>query len=77
MKLAPIVIFAYNRFKHFQITTKYLKKNYLADKSDLIIYSDGPKSNSDKENIENIRKFSTILDGFRSIKLICRKKITD
>ena len=39
-KLAPIVVFTYNRPNHTQRTVESLLKNPLANKSDLIIFSD-------------------------------------
>ena len=53
-KLAPIIIFTYNRYKHFEITLKSLSKNYLSKESELYIFCDGPKNLSDKKNIKNI-----------------------
>ena len=38
-KLAPIIIFTYNRYKHFEITLKSLSKNYLSKESELYINS--------------------------------------
>lgn len=43
MKLAPIVIFTYNRPWHTQQTVEALLKNEYASESDLIIFSDAPK----------------------------------
>ena len=41
--LAPIAFFVYNRPRHTKISLKALEKNTLAKKSDLIIFSEGPK----------------------------------
>ncbi len=40
-KLAPIVLFTYNRPWHTQQTVEALQKNKLASESELFIYSDG------------------------------------
>lgn len=69
--LAPICIFTYNRFNEIEQTFKALKKNYLAGKSDLIIFSDGPKNEKDKLKVDRVRQFiDNINDGFKSIKVI-------
>ena len=59
MKLAPIILFVYNRPWHTEQTLEALSKNHLADKSILYIYCDGPKQNAteeDKKNIADVRK---------------------
>ena len=43
MELAPVVLFTYNRPWHTRQTIDALQKNELANRSDLFIYSDGPK----------------------------------
>ena len=42
-KLAPIVLFVYNRPKHTKLTVEALQKNKLAIESELFIYSDNAK----------------------------------
>ena len=42
-ELSPIVLFVYNRLDHTSKTINSLKSNFLANKSILYIYSDGPK----------------------------------
>ena len=49
MKLAPIVIFTYNRPWHTQQTVEALLKNEYASESDLIIFSDAPKNEAAKK----------------------------
>lgn len=68
--LAPIVLFVYNRPKHTLQTIHALQKNEYADKSDLIIFADGPKSNADSITIENIKEVRNIIhkiSGFKDI----------
>ena len=52
MKLAPIVIFTYNRPWHTQQTVEALLKNEYASESDLIIFSDAPKNEAAKKGVE-------------------------
>ena len=55
MKLHPIIIFAYNRSHHINILLNSLKRNYLFRKSKVIVFSDGPKNEVDKDKIDNLR----------------------
>jgi len=71
---APIVIFAYNRVNHLQNTIEALKKNEMAIKSELLIFSDGPKTEIDNEKIRLIRKYLKKVCGFKSVSVIERDK---
>lgn len=72
MNLAPVVLFVYNRLLHTEQTIKALMKNDLASQSDLIIYSDGFKNNSDVENVLRVRNYLQTIDGFKSVKMVIR-----
>ena len=52
----------------------HLKKNKLADQSDLIIYSDGPKNYDNRSKVIEIRDNLRTVDGFNSLRIIERKK---
>lgn len=60
MTTAPIVLFAFNRPDHTLKTLTCLKNNFLADKSTLYIYCDGPHSSSSKEEIIKINQVRKI-----------------
>ena len=70
---APIALFAYNRLDHLKITINNLKKNYLANSSELIIFSDGPKNQSDIKKIIHIREYLKKIKGFKKIYIKERK----
>jgi len=72
--LAPIVLFVYNRPWHTQQTIEALKKNELADKSDLIIYSDAPKKENAWPKVQELRDYLKSITGFKSLKIIERKE---
>lgn len=72
MKAAPVVLFAYNRCLHLMRTIESLKANSLADLTDLVIFSDGPKRESDQHNIIQIRQYLRELKGFKKIHLVER-----
>lgn len=47
MEYAPIAVFAFNRPKHLEQTLYSLSKNYGAENSELYIFIDGPKTETD------------------------------
>lgn len=71
--LAPIALFVYNRPEHTRRTLSFLKKNLLADESRLFIYSDAPKSENEREAVENTRSLINNTEGFKSIHIIERE----
>ena len=73
-KLAPIALFVYNRPGHTRRTLDYLKKNFLANESQLFIFSDGPKTDADKANVAAIRQMAAGVTGFRSVQVISREQ---
>lgn len=72
--LSPVVVFAYNRLDHLKKTIVSLKKCNLSKHSNLIIYLDNYKKISDREKVHNIKKYCLTIKGFKTIKLIIRKK---
>lgn len=74
MSLAPIVIFCYNRQDHLKSTVDALTLNDLAKESDLIVFSDGPRKESDEEKIEGVRTYLATVSGFRSVSIHARKE---
>ncbi|MDR0602901.1 MAG: glycosyltransferase [Bacteroidales bacterium] len=74
MTYAPIILFTYNRPVHTRQTIDALLKNTLASESDIIIFSDFPKTEKHVEGVEQTRKYLKTVAGFRSIKIIERDK---
>ncbi|MBN2816190.1 MAG: glycosyltransferase [Campylobacterales bacterium] len=74
MSYAPIVLFVYNRLEEVKLTINALQKNYLADASDLYIFSDGAKNSEGKNDVNNVRKYLETIQGFHSITIIERDK---
>jgi putative methyltransferase (TIGR04325 family) len=72
MKLAPVVLFTYNRPRHTKLAIEALQKNELADSSDIIIFSDGPKTKDDIESVRAIRQYLKSIEGFRSVNILER-----
>lgn len=74
MKLAPIVLFTYNRPWHTKQTIEALKKNTLAMESELIIYSDGAKNDTVMDDVKNVREYIKTVTGFKKLTIIERDK---
>lgn len=67
MKLAPIVLFAYNRPDCLSRALSSLRANPLAEKSDLFIFVDGPRHEKDAEPVSRVRELVNSLHGFRNV----------
>lgn len=67
LKLAPICLFAYNRFEETKQTIEALKNNFLASQSDLYIFSDGWKDESSKHKVLKVRALLKEIKGFKSV----------
>ncbi len=71
--LAPIIVFVYNRLDHTRKTIKALNNNLLANKSELIIFSDGPKNEKVAYTVNGVRKYLKTIGGFKTIKIVERE----
>ena len=72
--LSPIVLFVYNRPEHTRKTVEALQKNFLAEESELFIFSDGPKNESDSVKVREGRNYLKTIPGFKSVNIIERDK---
>lgn len=73
-KKAPIALFVYNRPEHTRKTIDALQKNLLINQSELFIFSDGSKNESDAIKVLEVRKYLKTISGFRSVNIIERDK---
>nr|WP_290443803.1 glycosyltransferase [Halomonas sp. Mc5H-6] len=71
---APVVLFVYNRPRHTKQTVDALKLNDGAKKTDLIIYSDAPKNDESKPQVNSVRDHIRKIDGFKSVRIIEREE---
>ena len=69
---APIALFVYNRLGHTIETVEALKRNLLAIKSDLVIFSDAPKSLAESKHVNDVRLYIDGVTGFKSVTIIER-----
>ena len=77
IKLAPIVLFVYNRPWHTEQTLEALLNNDYASDSELYIYADGPKPNASREQrkkINEVRRLIRKKQWCKSVYLIESEK---
>lgn len=70
---APVALFVYNRPDHARRTIEALKQNFLAEVSDLIIFSDAAKLETQAEKVCEVREYIRDIDGFKSVTIIERE----
>lgn len=72
-KLAPLVIFVYNRSSITQQMLEAINHNTLAPETEVFIYSDGPKNEDDLKKVLEVRKcihdFAEI-SNFKTVKIV-------
>ena len=71
-QIAPIALFVYNRLDHTRRTVDSLKKNTLAGVSELVIFSDAPKTEVHSEKVRKVRQYIRQIEGFKSVSIIER-----
>ena len=74
MKLAPIVLFVYNRPSHTKRTVEALQKNELARESKLFVYCDNAKNEDSLESVDDVRSYVDTIDGFKKVTVIKRER---
>lgn len=72
--LAPIILFVYARPEHTRKTLEALANNNLANKSNLIIYSDAARDDSEIELVNAVRCIVNSATGFLNVTVIEREK---
>ena len=70
--LAPVAICVYSRVHHLRRTIDALKQNYLAEKSELYLFSDGPKP-GDEDKVNLLRQYLYTIDGFKKVHILERE----
>ena len=74
MALAPVTIFTYNRVEHTRQTVEALKKNSYASESELVVFSDYAKNESETEKVNAVRKYLKSISGFKNIRIVERER---
>jgi hypothetical protein len=68
MDCAPVAIFCYRR--KIDKLIESILDNEESRKTELFIFSDGYRSEIDKEDVKEVRKSLEKIKGFRSVKII-------
>ncbi|MFB6341501.1 glycosyltransferase family 2 protein [Saccharicrinis sp. FJH62] len=68
-KPAPVCFFTYKRLSETKLAIDALKNNYLSEKTDIYIYSDGPKYEVDSSKVDSIREYLKTITGFKSVTI--------
>jgi hypothetical protein len=72
-QLAPIALFVYSRPEHTRRTIESLKRNHYADRSDLFVFADAPRSQGIAAAVHDVRKLIRGTEGFKSITIVERE----
>lgn len=74
MKFAPIVLFAYNRPEHLKKTVEALKKNKLAEESEIFVFCDGAKHYNDLMVVKKVFEYVDTIRGFKKVYVFKQEK---
>jgi len=70
--LAPIGVSTYVRLQHLQENIAALKKNALAEHSELFVFSDAPR-HGDEAKVAAVRSYLRTVDGFKNVCIVERE----
>ncbi|WP_119394249.1 glycosyltransferase family A protein [Salinibius halmophilus] len=65
--MTPVVVFVYKRCELAKDCIESLKSCTGADETDLIVFSDGARNESDKESVDAVRRYLRTVSGFASV----------
>ncbi|MBS1531721.1 MAG: glycosyltransferase [Bacteroidetes bacterium] len=66
---APILLFCYKRLECLRDTVNALKNCVLASESELYVFSDGAKSEKDRQKVDAVRGYIRDITGFKKITI--------
>lgn len=72
--MAPVAYFVFRRPDHVRRSLEALAANPEAAETDLLVYSDGPRSARDEQGVTEVRTLVAGLTGFKSVELIARER---
>lgn len=70
MPQVPVALFAYKRPDHLSSVLEALRRNDLAPKTDLIVFSDGPRHEADVVAVTAVREIAHGASGFASLSVV-------
>lgn len=69
---SPIALFVYDRPVQAESTLEFLRRNARSAESDLIVFSDGPRSAANRAGVAETRALLAEVRGFRSVRVVTR-----
>jgi hypothetical protein len=69
MSLSPIALFVYKRLQLTKLTVEALLNNPEAADSDLIVFSDAAKTDTDSKPVSEVRDYLKTITGFKSVTI--------
>jgi glycosyltransferase involved in cell wall biosynthesis len=73
-QLAPICMFTYNRLEETKQTIIALQQNFLAQESELFVFSDGPKNEKAASKIQTVREYLATVEGFKKVTIVASEQ---
>lgn len=73
-KVAPVILFTYNRPEHTKRTIQALAENELAEYTELYVFSDAAKKETDREKVQAVRDYAKTITGFAKVTLTERQE---
>jgi len=71
---APVALFAYKRPEHLESCLGSIRENPEASTTDLWIFSDGPRGETDAALVQEVREIAQAVHGFSSVHVIERPR---
>ena len=68
---APVVLFVFKRVESTKRLIDSVLQNTESADTDLFIFSDGPKRDSDAEIVAKVREYIYSIKGFKSVNITC------
>jgi hypothetical protein len=73
IECTPVALFVYKRPIHLTQTLNALRNNLSSRDTDLFIFSDGPKGDTDRKSVESVRALIENVEGFKSVTVVARE----
>ena len=70
---APVALFVYNRPEHTRRTIDALRANYLAEATQLYVFSDAPRDENSIDAVRKVRDLISDISGFASVNIVKRE----
>jgi len=71
--LAPVALFVYNRPEHTRRTIDALRANFLAEATQLYVFSDAPRDENSIDAVRHVRDLIADISGFASVTIVNRE----